>query len=93
VVSPGTEVDPALRQRVVDSMAHLLMRILRRDLPVTEDMKLMDELGLSSSVGLELLLELEEELEIQIDVEELDQDEMHTVGDLADYIAGHSIPQ
>lgn len=93
MISPETEVDPQLRQRIVDSMAQLLMRILRRDLPVTEDMKLMDELGLSSSLGLELLLELEEELEIQIDVEGLDQDEMHTVGDLASYIAGHSILQ
>jgi len=53
----------------------------------------MDELGLSSSLGLELLLELEEELSIQIDVEELDNEQMHTVGDLATYIATHSIPQ
>jgi acyl carrier protein len=86
-------VDTALRKRVVESMAPLLERILRRDLPVTEDMRLMDELGLSSSLGLELLLELEEELEIQIDVEGLDQEEMSTVGELADYIAGHSMPQ
>jgi acyl carrier protein len=53
----------------------------------------LDELGLNSSLGLELLLELEGELAIQIDVEELDQEEMYTVGDLADYIAGHSIPR
>jgi len=74
-------------------MAVLLGRILCRDSPVTEDTKLMDDLSLSSSLALELLLELEEELEIQIDVEQLDQDAMVTVGDLAGYIATHSIPQ
>jgi acyl carrier protein len=91
----GREViaDAALRQQVVETMTTLLKRILQHDLPITEEMRLMDELGLSSSLGLELLLELEEELLIQIDVEELDQEEMYTVGDLADYIAGHSIPQ
>jgi len=92
---PGHEatVNAALRQQVVESMTTLLVRMLRRDQPVTEDMKLMDELRLSSSMGLELLLELEEELSIQIDVEELDQEQTQTVGDLADYIAGHSTPQ
>lgn len=87
------DIDPQLRKRVSDSMAALLTRMLRRDAPVTDDSRLMDELGLSSSLALELLLDLEEELEIQIDVEELDQDEMHTVGDLADYIAANSIPR
>ena len=86
-------VDAALRQRVVESMTTLLGRILRRDDPITEDMKLMDELKLSSSMGLELLLELEEELSIHIDVEDLDQERAQTVGELADYIAGHSTPQ
>jgi acyl carrier protein len=93
MVGREVAVDPVLRRQVMASMATVLMRIFQRDLPVTEEMKLMDELGLSSSLGLELLLELEEELSIQIDVEELDQEEMSTVGDLADYIAGHSIPQ
>lgn len=82
-----------LRERVVDAMTALLTRILRRDAPVTEQMALMDELGLSSSLGLELLLELEEELSIQIDVEDLDTEQMYTVGDLATYVATHSTPQ
>lgn len=93
MVTQNNELDTTLRQRVYESMPNLLVRILRRDVTVTEDMRLMEELGLSSSAGLELLLELEEELEIQIDIEELDQDETQTVGDLADYIAGHSIPR
>ncbi|MEE3921412.1 phosphopantetheine-binding protein [Micromonospora sp. BRA006-A] len=53
----------------------------------------MDDLGLSSSLGLELLLSLEDELEIQIDVEELDEDRMATLGDLADYITANSTPR
>jgi acyl carrier protein len=93
MVERGVQVDGALRQQVVGCMTKALVRILRRDAPVTEEMRLMDELQLSSSLALELLLELEEELSIQIDVEDLDQEEMRTVGDLADYIAGHCAPQ
>jgi acyl carrier protein len=53
-------------------------------------MDMADELGLSSSLGLELLLEVEEALGIQIDVEALRPDELRTVGELATFIAGHS---
>jgi acyl carrier protein len=52
----------------------------------------MEELGLSSTLGLELMLELEDQLLILIDVEEMDQDSMNTVGDLATFVAGHSRP-
>jgi acyl carrier protein len=90
--APEAQVDGELRQRVVETMSALLMRLLERDQPVTEDMHLSDELGLSSSLGLELLLELEERLEIQIDVETMDPDELRTVGELATFIAGHSRP-
>lgn len=88
-----TEMDPELRKQVFETMANLLTRILRRDSPITEESRLMDELGLSSSLSLELLLEMEDELEIQIDVEQLDQDNMVTAGDLADFIVTHSMPQ
>ncbi|KWV33157.1 MULTISPECIES: phosphopantetheine-binding protein [Micromonospora] len=74
-------------------MTTLLTRMLKPEAPVTERTQLMDELGLSSSLALELLLELEDELEIQIDVEDLDEDRMTTVGDLADYITEHSTPR
>jgi acyl carrier protein len=87
-----TDMDTELRKRVFDSMVVLLVRMLRPQVPVTEDTLLMDELGLSSSLGLELFLELEEELEIQINVEDLDQDLMRTVGDMADFIAANSEP-
>jgi acyl carrier protein len=40
---------------------------------------------------LELLLELEDSLDIQIDVEDIDGAAMTSVGDLADFIAGHAI--
>jgi acyl carrier protein len=72
-------------------MTDLLPRLLQRDVEVTDSSRLMDELGLSSSLALELLLTLEEELDIQINVEELDEGEMQTVGDLTNFIAAHSI--
>jgi acyl carrier protein len=52
----------------------------------------MDELGLSSTLALELLLECEDELEILIDVEQMDQDQMKTIGDLATFVAENSRP-
>jgi acyl carrier protein len=87
-----TGLDGEFRQRVIDTMATVLARLLDRPEPVTEDMRLMEELGLSSTFGLELLLELEDQLLILIDVELMDQDQMKTVGDLATFVAGHSRP-
>jgi acyl carrier protein len=87
-----TGLDGEFRQRVVDTMTTVLARLLDRPGPVTEDMRLMEELGLSSTFGLELLLELEDQLLILIDVEQMDQDQMRTVGDLATFVAGHSRP-
>lgn len=87
-----TGLDPEFRQRVVDTMATVLDRLLDRPGPVTEDMRLMEELGLSSTLGLELMLEVEDQLMILIDVEEMDQDQMKTVGDLATFVADHSRP-
>jgi acyl carrier protein len=87
-----TGVDGEFRQRVVVVMTTVLARLLDRPEPVTEDMRLMDEVGLSSTFGLELLLELEDQLMILVDVELMDQDRMKTVGDLATFVAGHSRP-
>ncbi|HUJ06842.1 MAG TPA: phosphopantetheine-binding protein [Streptosporangiaceae bacterium] len=87
-----TDLDPEFRERVVGTMTTVLDRLLDRPEPVTEDMRLMEELGLSSTLGLELMLELEDQLEILIDVELMDQDQMRTVGDLATFVAGHSRP-
>jgi acyl carrier protein len=85
-------LDGEFRQRVIDTMTTVLARLLDRPEPVTEDMRLMEELGLSSTFGLELLLELEDQLKILIDIELMDQDQMETVGDLAAFVAGHSRP-
>lgn len=79
------------RQQVVDVMSTVLANLLDRPDPVTEDMGL-EELGLSSTLGLELLLHLEDQLQILIDVELMDQDHMRTVGDMATFVAGNSRP-
>jgi acyl carrier protein len=86
-------IDVELRAQVVDTMTNLLRRILRLDHPVTELTNLMDELHLSSSQSAQLVLDLESDLSIMVDVEDLDAEEMCTVGDFADYVAGHSTPQ
>jgi acyl carrier protein len=85
-------LDAEFRQRVVVVMTTVLARLLDRREPVTEDMRLMEELGLSSTFGLELLLELEDQLLILIDVELMDADQMTTVGALATFVASHSRP-
>ncbi|MGD0244694.1 MAG: phosphopantetheine-binding protein [Streptosporangiaceae bacterium] len=92
MATPETGLDAEFRQRVVDTMTTVLARLLDRPEPVTEDMRLMEELGLSSTFALELLLELEDQLLILIDVELMDADQMKTVGDLATFVAGNSRP-
>ncbi len=91
VGSPAT--DPGLRGRVVAATAALLPRVLRREVaPVGEDTRLMEDLGLTSASTLELLLELEEALGVEINVEDVEREDFATVGSLADYIAGHTLP-
>jgi acyl carrier protein len=92
MATPKTGVDAEFQRRVVDTLTTTLARLLDRPEPVTEDMRLMEELGLSSTLALELLLECEDQLEILIDVEQMDQDQMKTVGDLAMFVAGNSRP-
>ncbi|GAA3290974.1 hypothetical protein GCM10018962_40940 [Dactylosporangium matsuzakiense] len=74
-------------------MSDLLVRMLRLDRPVTEASQLEEELGMSSSQGVQLILDLERDLSIMIDVEDLEQEELATVGELADYITAHATPQ
>jgi acyl carrier protein len=92
VTAQETSPDAEFRQRVVDTMTTVLARLLDHPEPITEDMRLMEALGFSSTFGLELLLQLEDELLILIDVEVMDQDQMKTVGDLATFVASHSRP-
>jgi acyl carrier protein len=90
--APRVVTDHELRGRVVDSISSLLPRVLRREVPpVPETTGLFAELGLTSAATLELLLELEEDLEIQIDVEEIDQGDLRTIGTLADFVATHAV--
>lgn len=87
-------LDTTLRRQVVESMTVLLPRVLRRELPeLAEGTSLFDELGLSSVTTLELLLELEEALDIQVDVEDIDQDDLRSVGTLADFVTGHAVTE
>jgi acyl carrier protein len=92
MTTPDAELGTEFREQVVETMVTVLARLLDRDEPVTEDMRLMEELGLSSTLGLELMLELEDQLLILIDVEEMDPDCMRTVGDMATFVASHSQP-
>ena len=92
MATPETGVDAEFRRSVADTLTTTLARLLDRPEPVTEDMRLMEELGLSSTLGLELLLELEDQLMILVDVEQMDAERMETVGDMATFIAGHSQP-
>ena len=81
-----------LRPRVVESIRSLLPRVLGRELaPPAESASLFDELGLTSANTLSLLLELEEELDIQIDVEGIGQDDLGSLGTLADFVATHAV--
>jgi acyl carrier protein len=51
----------------------------------------MEDLGLTSSTTLELMLELEESLGIEINVEDIGEDDVTTLGALADFIATHQL--
>ncbi|MFF7988953.1 phosphopantetheine-binding protein [Kitasatospora xanthocidica] len=86
--------DPELRERVLHGIGELLPRVLKRELPeIPQDACLFDDLGLTSAGTIELILELEESLDIQVDVEQITEDDLRSVTKLADYVAGHVIPE
>jgi acyl carrier protein len=88
----GSPIEPGFRDQVFASIGELLPQVLKREVPeVAEDTQLMRELGLRSATTLELLLLLEDQLDIQIEVEDIDGGSMNSVGDLADYVATHSV--
>jgi acyl carrier protein len=85
------QFDAGLRQRVLEAIAEVMPRVLDRDtLVIAPEMKLMSDLGMRSASMLELLLELEDNLDIQIDVEDITEAAMTSVGDLADFVASHA---
>jgi acyl carrier protein len=87
-------LDTDLRGRVVDSICTLLPAVLKHETPgVREATTLMDELGLNSIKGLELMLLLEESIDVPISVEDLQADHFTTVGTLADYVVANLAPE
>jgi acyl carrier protein len=84
-------LDEALRQHVFDTVRLILPRVLGREIPaIADSTELRGELGLRSATTLEVLLELEDTLEIEINVEDIGEGNMNTIGDLADFVARHS---
>ncbi|WP_238011098.1 phosphopantetheine-binding protein [Dactylosporangium sp. AC04546] len=93
-MSDTATIDPVLREQVVETICDLLPRVLKREVAgASETTTLMDDLGMSSTTGLELVLELEDRLEREISVEDLGRDNFETVGTLADYVAGNLLPE
>jgi acyl carrier protein len=84
--------DSVARERVMESIYVVLPAVLPAgpaDSPgLSEKTRLMEDLGMTSAAALELMLGLEEVLEIEIDVEEIQPDDMASLGGLADFIAG-----
>jgi acyl carrier protein len=83
--------DSALRERVMESIHVVVPKVLSLDeaAELSEQTRLMEDLGMSSTTTLELLLELEDTLDVQIDVEEIEPSDLACLGALADFISGH----
>ncbi|MBO3751104.1 hypothetical protein J5X84_33955 [Streptosporangiaceae bacterium NEAU-GS5] len=81
----------AARDRVMESIHTVLPGLLPAGSSAPElsdKTRLMEDLGMTSVVTLELMLGLEDVLDIQIDVEEIQPDDVSSLGALADFIAG-----
>jgi len=87
--------DSALRERIMESIHVVLPKVLSLDTDAaarfSESTRLMDDLGMTSVVTMELILELEDALEIQIDIEEMEPADVASISTLADYVAGHMV--
>jgi acyl carrier protein len=87
--------DSALRERIMESIHVALPKVLSLDTDAaagfSESTRLMDDLGMTSVVTMELILELEDALEIQIDIEEMEPADVGSISALADYVAGHMV--
>lgn len=80
-----------LRTRVVEALGVLLGRMVGGDLSaLSEETRLFDELGLSSSKTLELLLALEDELDLAVDIEDIDRRDLVSVGSLSDFVVANA---
>jgi acyl carrier protein len=87
--------DSALRGRIVEGILVVLPMVLSLGTDaaagLSESTRLMDDLGITSAVTMELILELEDALEIQIDIEEMEPADVASISALADYAAGHVV--
>lgn len=87
--------DIAVRERIMESIHVVLPKVLSLDTDAAAGLsastRLMEDLGMTSTVTMELMLELEDALEIQIDVEEIEPADLASVGALADFVAGHLV--
>lgn len=85
--------DSALREQVMESIHVVVPKVLSLDAAVelSEQTRLMEDLGMSSTTTLELMLELEDALDVQIDVEEIEPSDLASLGALADFITAHHL--
>lgn len=58
---------------------------------LSENTRLMEDLGMTSIVTMELILQIEDALEIQIDIEEMEPADVASIDALAGYVAGHLV--
>ena len=88
-----TPTSTALREQVLDAMRTVLPHVLQgAQCEISESVRLMEDLGLTSTNTLELMLEIEEVLDMVVDVEEITAADVQTLGALAGYIAAHAQP-
>jgi acyl carrier protein len=87
--------DSALRDRILESIHFVLPKVLSLDTDTAAGLsgstRLMEDLGMTSMVTVELMLELEDALEALIDVEEIEPADVASISALADYVAGHMV--
>ena len=74
------EVKPLIRK-------HLLTELLRRrDIPLDDGTPLIEEGYVTSLQAVELVLFLEERFQVQIDPEEVNEEEFHSLNTIADLV-------
>ncbi len=83
--------DETLRPRVIDTLFELLPRFVGQEVQELSPETRLAELALSSLGAVELMLTVEDTLLIQVDIEDFDDSDLDTIGQLATYIAGHSV--
>ena len=74
------EVKPLIRE-------HLLIELLRRqDIPLDDETPLIEEGYVTSLQAVELVMFLEERFQVQIDPEEVNEEDFHSLNTIADLV-------